>query len=138
MQSELIEHQGGSGLMVSDKGVWRVQGSVAREVPESPRQAKAKAKENKKARDGGMPATPARTPQTSEYAEQLKKVILSQFVNSRPGSFSAAALLQGLHHCCWCHLSHSDRVAWQACCLNQLQVANCPETTLLIQLSGSL
>ena len=51
-----------------------VQGSVAREVPESPRQAKAKAKENKKGRDGGMPATPARTPQTSEYAEQLKKV----------------------------------------------------------------
>ena len=52
-----------------------MQGSVAREVPESPRQAKAKAKDNKKGRDGGMPAAAARTPQTSEYAEQLKKVI---------------------------------------------------------------
>lgn len=51
-----------------------MQGSVAREVPESPRQAKAKAKDNKKGRDGGMPAAAARTPQTSEYAEQLKKV----------------------------------------------------------------
>lgn len=49
---------------------------MAREVPESPRQAKAKAKENRKGRDGGMPATPTRTPQTSEYAEQLKKVSL--------------------------------------------------------------
>ena len=51
-----------------------MQGSVAREVPESPRQAKAKAKDNKKGRDGGMPAAAARTPQISEYAEQLKKV----------------------------------------------------------------
>ena len=51
-----------------------MQDSVAREVPESPRQAKAKAKDNKKGRDGGMPAAAARTPQTSEYAEQLKKV----------------------------------------------------------------
>ena len=51
-----------------------MQDSVAREVPESPRQAKAKAKDNKKGGDGGMPAAAARTPQTSEYAEQLKKV----------------------------------------------------------------
>ena len=51
-----------------------MQGSVAREVPESPRQAKAKGKEGKKGREGGMAPAPARTPQTSEYAEQLKKV----------------------------------------------------------------
>lgn len=61
-------------MLVSVKRFWRVQGSVAREVPESPRQAKAKAKENKKGRDGGMPAAAARTPHTSEYAQQLKKV----------------------------------------------------------------
>ena len=52
-----------------------MQGSVAREVPESPRQAKAKAKDNKKGRDGGMPAAAIRPQHTSEYAEQLKKVI---------------------------------------------------------------
>lgn len=87
--------------------MWWVQGSVAREVPESPRQAKAKAKENKKGRDHGMPATPARTPQTSEYAEQLKKVSLNQVVKPSPRTVSAAALPQGLHHCCRCHLVHS-------------------------------
>ena len=59
-------------MLVSAKGVGGVQGSVAREVPESPRQAKAK--DNKKGRDGGMPAAAARTPHTSEYAQQLKKV----------------------------------------------------------------
>lgn len=51
-----------------------MQGSVAREVPESARQAKAKAKDNKKGRDGGMPAAASRIPHTSEYAQQLKKV----------------------------------------------------------------
>lgn len=61
-------------MLESTKGGCQVQGSVAREVPESPRQAKAKAKENKKGRDGGMPAAAARTPHTSEYAQQLKKV----------------------------------------------------------------
>ena len=68
---------------------------MAREVPESPRQAKAKAKENKKGRDGGMPATPARTPHTSEYAEQLKKV---SFVKP-----SSRTVTLQLYFCLCCH-----------------------------------
>ncbi len=51
-----------------------MQGSVAREVPESPGHAKKQAKEAKKGRDAGLPAAAARAPKASEYADQLKKV----------------------------------------------------------------
>lgn len=55
-----------------------VQGSVAREVPESPGHAKKQAKEAKKGRDAGLPAAAAaRAPKASEYADQLKKVCCS-------------------------------------------------------------
>jgi len=54
-----------------------VQGSVAREVPESPGHAKKQAKEAKKGRDAGLPAAAARAPKASEYADQLKKVCRS-------------------------------------------------------------
>ena len=54
-----------------------MQGSVAREVPESPGHAKKQAKEAKKGRDAGLPAAAARAPKASEYADQLKKVCSS-------------------------------------------------------------
>lgn len=51
-----------------------VQGSVAREVPESPGHARKQAKEAKKGRDAGLPSAAAKPPRASEYADQLKKV----------------------------------------------------------------
>ncbi len=68
-----------------------MQGSVAREVPESPGRAKKQAKEAKKGRDAGLPAAAARAPKASEYADQLKKVCRSMYTwglrlqNSREG-----------------------------------------------------
>ena len=56
-----------------------MQGSVAREVPESPGHAKKQAKEAKKGRDAGLPAAAARAPKASEYADQLKKVCRSSY-----------------------------------------------------------
>ena len=50
-----------------------VQGSVARDVPETPSHVKQKGKEAKKGREAASAAAP-KAAKPSEYAEQLKKV----------------------------------------------------------------
>ena len=51
------------------------QGSVPRDVPESPNRAKAKAKEAKKSQQGAHAPSAARVSKPSEDAQLLKKVI---------------------------------------------------------------
>ena len=57
-----------------------LQGSVPRDVPESPRQSKAKAKEAKKGRDAGPPTAAALAAKPSEDAKLLKKVSCNSLV----------------------------------------------------------
>lgn len=51
-----------------------LQGSVPRDVPESPSTSKAKAKEAKKGQQAGHAPSAARVSKTSEDAQLLKKV----------------------------------------------------------------